>query len=986
MKWSLPHARLGVCAVVACFAAAAQGAFPVVLDLNGRWALRADGDTVDIPATVPGTVHQDLQAAGKIPDPFFGNNALDIKWVPEKTWIYSRTFDAPADLLKNKHVVLRCEGLDTIATVTLNDKELGTADNMFRTWEFDVRDDLQAGANKITIRFKPFKAYINEFVEAAKGKGPNTSYPGISNVRKALYSNGWDFGPQLPATGIYRNIQIVGYDEARLTGVLTQTQVEPGKPAVVTLKPQLADAVGDGLKVRATMTLAGKPVATVTGPATSPIELKVTDPKLWWPNNMGDHPLYDIVVDVLDRSGAVADSRTQRVGLRKIELIRPDPGFHAVKGPFAEGAKPLRLRVNGREIFSRGASWIPADMFLPRTTPGHIRNLLTQARDANFNFVRSWGGGYYEEQAFFDTCDELGLMVWTDFKFACNGYPGKNPAFADNVRNEVAEQVTRLSPHPSIAVWCGNNEIEAIVNNYKVMSQEQYDLLFRDLIGGTVKKLLPTVEYVTGSPDEGDEHNWWVWHVGANFEKYRESHGWMTEFGFQSFPLPGTVNSFTAPEDRDSVQSKVMNSHQHNRRGNEIITNQIARYFNTPKDFESMLWLSQINQAYGLLIGIEHWRSEWPKSSGAFIWQLDDCWPGTSWSIVDYYARPKAAMYSVKAGYAPVMVTGVYEPKEAVLPLIVCSDLAESFKADVKWKVTDTDGKLLASGTNAVAVPAGAVAAAGPKLNLKEAVAKSGRKNLIVWVDVLREGKSVASNVLLPSRPKDMPLQNPQLSSDVVAAGDGFDVTIKAAKPALWTWADLPGDPDAKWSNNFVHVAADKPLTLHVKPSKSIDLGELKKTLVVRSLFDTAAPKPPAEAKLVKPAGDGALVAGAQFAEISGDSARLEEGNPPDIGAWSNADDELQWTLDVPKPGVYNVVAELSCPRGTEGSRIEVSSGASKAAFVVPATSNWGDYKTVKVGVMRFDSAGTTSLKLRVLNKPKSNVMNLRSLTLSPNP
>ncbi|MDB5328610.1 MAG: glycoside hydrolase family 2 protein, partial [Phycisphaerales bacterium] len=380
------------------------------------------------------------------------------------------------------------------------------------------------------------------------------------------------------------------------------------------------------------------------------------------------------------------------------------------------------------------------------------------------------------------------------------------------------------------------------------------------------------------------------------------------------------------------------------------------------------------------------WRSEWPKSSGSFIWQLDDCWPGTSWAILDYYARPKAATYAVKAAYAPVMVTGVYEPKEATLPLIVCSDLAEPFKASVLWKVTDTDGKSLASGNNAVNVPAGTVAAAGPKLNLKDAVAKSGRKNLIVWVDVQRDGKTVASNVLLPSRPKDMPLQDPQLSADVVTSGDGFDVTIKAAKPALWAWADLPGDPDAKWSNNFVHVSADKPLTLYVKPSKSIDLDELKKTLIVRSLFDTAAPKPPAEARVVKPSGDGTLVAGAQLADISGDSARYEEGNPPNIGAWSNADDELQWTVDVPKPGFYSVVAELSCPRGTEGSRIEVGSGASKAVFVVPSTNNWGDYKTTEVGAMRFDKAGPAVLKLRVLSKPKSNVMNLRSLTLAPKP
>ena len=479
-----------------------------------------------MPATVPGCVHTDLLAAAKIPDPFFGANAGSLKWVSDTPWTYARTFTPDAALLARKHVVLRCEGLDTIATLTLNGRPLGRADNMFRTWEFDAKPLLTPGANRLEITFTPVDAYVKDFVAAAKDTGPNTAYRGMANVRKALYSNGWDFAPSLATAGVYKPITLVGYDAAKLNGVVVDARAEAGRAATVLVRPQPSDGAPAGTRVRATVSLDGRLIAAAAADAGEPVPLTVPDPKLWWPNGMGERPLYAVRVELLDKDGKVLDAVDRRVGLRNIELLRPSNGL------------PLRLRVNGREMYCRGADWVPADMFLPRVTPRHQRKLLEAAAAANMNMLRTWGGGSYEDDAFYDACDELGLLVWHDFKFACNAYPGRNKGFAENVRQEVADQVTRLSPHPSLAVWSGNNEVEAIVHRFGLMSQADYDLFFGDLIGGGLKKLLPNANYVIGSPGEGDEHNWWVWHIGADFEKYRDSHGWMTEFGFESFPVP----------------------------------------------------------------------------------------------------------------------------------------------------------------------------------------------------------------------------------------------------------------------------------------------------------------------------------------------------------------------------------------------------------------------------------------------------------------
>lgn len=809
------------------------------LDLDGPWTLRQAGEDHAIPATVPGVVQTDLLNAGEIPDPFHGKNEDELQWIGEAAWTYSRTFTVPADLLAKKHVALRCEGLDTVAAVRVNGREVGTTDNMFRTYEFDVRPLLKVGENTVTVTFSPVGKYIEKQIADAKAtlSGPSTWYEGMPMVRKPVYFEGWDFGPRFFTAGIWRPIRLVAWDAARVTHVAADVTLagdladgtSTGADLAVSADVD-ADPSAKGLTATATISLDGKWVAEASGPVAGGavrLSLHVENPKLWWPAGMGARPMYDLKVVVKDATGAAVDARSIRIGLRRVELLPKSAD------------RPLRLRVNGREIFAKGANWIPPDMFPPRATAAHVRDLLRQAAGANFNSIRGWGGGYPPDESFFDASDELGLLVWMDFPYACKPYPIGNPHFVENVRVETADIVRNLRHHPSMAVWCGNNEVDGIVTAFGLMGRVQYDQLFHDLIGGIVTGEYPAAQYVGGSPEAGDEHNWWVWHIGADFEKYRESLGWMTEFGFQSFPVPATVDAYTTPADRDSVKSGVMVFHQNNKNGNDNILGQMAKYFRPAKDFDSTLWLSQINQAYGMAVGVEHWRADWPRSSGAYVWQFDDCWPGPTWACVDYFGRPKAVLYRLRHAYAPLLVTAVLDGKAGRVPLRVVSEFDKPQTVAVRWKLTDLTGKTLKAGASNVKVPAGTQSTAGPTLDLSSEVSAAGADRVLLWAEATAPGVEKAVAAMAFVRPKELDLADPELSVAVDHAGDGFDITLKASRPALWAWLTLGGDPDARFSDNFIPIDPAAPARIHLTPSKPTDAAAIRKSLAVRSLYDT---------------------------------------------------------------------------------------------------------------------------------------------------
>jgi len=806
---------------------------PRRLSLNGDWQVSQAGQGDWIPAKVPGCVHTDLLVAGKIPDPFYRDNEKAVQWVGESDWSYRRTFGVSEEVLKNDRVVLRCEGLDTLATVKINGQDVGGADNMFRLWEFDIKPVLRAGENTIEISFESPFTYIKQH---EGDQAPAKWIQGRAWVRKEPCSFGWDWGPNLPSCGIWKNLSLETFNQGRITDVLIR-QNHYGQKVTLEVEVNVEAVRKTARSFKAVLSLLdnGKSIGATTievskGQGRGQLEIK--RPKLWWPAGMGQQPLYQVRVDLLDADGNPIDGASKRIGLRELKIILPENG------------NPLQFEVNGLPFFAKGGNWIPCDSFTSRVTPEVLRRYVADAAAVNMNFLRFWGGGYYEDDALFDACDELGICVWLDFKFACAAYPAFDDQFMDNVRLEARDNLLRLRDHPCIAVWCGNNEIslswwEGPIWGPNRMSTAAYDELFKDLIAGQVWKFAPQANYVSGSPDCGDTHYWEVWHGPKMFDAYRTVAGFMSEFGFQSFPEPKTVRAFTNEEDRTSVVTPVMNWHQRDGsgHGNDIIRDTTVRYFRPPKDFDSALWLSQILQGYGIKTGAEYWRQTMPRSMGCIFWQYNDIWPGMSWSSVDYFGRWKALHYLARKFYAPILVSGQENLPKGTVEVFITNDLLETRHGKLTWDVTDLDGRSLAQETAGVKIPA-RKSEKIKTLNLQEQIQKLGANRLLTWLKLKVDGKTVSENLVLLALPRELKLPDPKLVTSVDESEKGFLVTIKSEKPALWAWLELE-NTDAKYADNFIHLLPETPQTIRVQPEQSLSKDNFVKELRVRSLFDT---------------------------------------------------------------------------------------------------------------------------------------------------
>ncbi len=555
---------------------------------------------------------------------------------------------------------------------------------------------------------------------------------------------------------------------------------------------------------------------------------------------MGDQPLYRVEV-YLRHGGRLLDSMTKRIGLRTLRAVPQT------------AAMPLHFEVNGVPFFAKGANWIPADCFANRLSKDILRRYVDDAVAANMNTLRFWGGGYYEDDALFDLCDERGICIWLDLKFGCSTYPAFDDAFLKNVAAEARDNIARLRHHPSIALWCGNNEIMFFRGGKQwtadKMSEGDYYKLFRDTLGEEIHRLAPQSDYVTGSPDCGDVHFWEVWHGGKPFEVYRDIHGFVSEFGFQSFPEPKTVRTFTTAADRQSVYSQVMKYHERSNRmymdvkedgdvGTDKIMILVKKYFREPKDFESTLWLSQITQGYGIKYGAESWRREAPQSMGCVYWQYNDCWPCSSWSSVDYFGRWKALHYMARRFYAPLLVSGAEDPKGGKVDLYVTSDRREDCQGKLQWNVTDLSGVKIHEGSIDVDIAAGKSRLIR-SLDLRDVVTKHGRKKILVWLWLDVAGQAVSENLVTLAYPRELNLLDPALSAKITEKGSGeFAITLHAAHPALWTWLEIEG-VDAWFSDNFVHVDPARPVTIIVRPALPMTKDAVQRALKIRSLYDT---------------------------------------------------------------------------------------------------------------------------------------------------
>jgi len=802
----------------------AGGAGPIVLDLGGnQWTLHEEGASREVPATIPGSTYTNLLAAKAIPDPFFGENNGKVQWVAEKSWLFERSFDAPDDLHGKESVELVCHGLDTLATVELNGHPLGDCNNMFRTWTFDIKPHLRRGRNQLRIAFNPLNDYVAKQRAAYKEKYGIDLENERSWVRKGPYMWGWDWCRPILTQGIWKKIEIRAYD-TRIADVGVFQNHSAGEAVQLEIHATVAGRTS-GVHAESRVSLAGQTVATANGAVTNGeaiLQVAVADPQLWWPNGMGDQPLYTITVELLDADGKPVDTVTRQIGLRTVEVVPPSADV------------ALHLRVNGLPVFAKGADWIPADNMPTRVTPEILRWYMSQAADCNFNFLRLWGGGYYEEDELFDLCDELGLMLQFEFKFANASYPVKDKQWMDNLREEIEQQTRRCRNHPSIVIWSGNNEIEYF---------QGYDQLFHDFIGGIVHRLVPGAFYEVGSGahGSGDIHSWGVWHGNEPVESYLGVEGFVTEFGMQSTPVPMTVRAFIDPADRQSIDSPVMQYHELDGSGHgiEIIMHYTeANFGQAPKDFDDTLWLTDINQAWMMRYAVEHWRRDMPKSMAAAIWQYNDCWPCSTWSMVDWYRRPKTVLHQSRRFFAPILVSGLPDLTSGKADIWITSDAPKNAVGDLVWTVTTADGKVLRQGTKQIDLPA-RTSWRAEELDLSDLTQSHGTGNLLVWPEVLVDGRTVAQNTLLFGRPKELKLQQPHLTVTTSGGETRYRVVIETDVPALWVWANVQ-DTDAAYSDNFFDLRRERSAEIQVVLDNPMSPSDFRRKLQIRSVYDVA--------------------------------------------------------------------------------------------------------------------------------------------------
>ncbi|MFI9155265.1 glycoside hydrolase family 2 protein [Streptomyces sp. NPDC053367] len=659
-----------------------------VTQLGEGWSLRHGEELLE--ARVPGCVHTDLMAAGVIPDPFLGRNETEVAWVGRRPWTYVTRLhhDSP-----HERTDLVFDGLDTAASVTLDGRPVGTARNMHRVHRFDVT----GRTGELLVRFA--SAYDEaESVRAAVGERPNV-YPEPSQyLRKMACNFGWDWGPTLVTAGIWRPVRLEHWSTARIAAVRPLVTVEAGTGHVEVHLDTERTALGRGRTLRAEARIAGVRAETAFTGDTAVLRLEVPEPRLWWPRGYGEQPLYDLEITLYDDEDPL-DTWHRRVGFRTVELDRSAD----------EHGTGFTLAVNGVRIFARGVNWIPDDAFPSRVTPERYRTRLTQAADANVDLVRVWGGGIYEDDAFYDTCDELGLMVWQDFLFACSAYPEEQPLRGE-VEAEARDNVVRLMPHPSLVLWNGNNENLWGFRDWgwepTLAGDSWGEGYYLGLLPRIVAELDPTRPYTAGSPwsgswdhhpndpAHGTHHSWEVWNR-QDYAEYRASvPRFVAEFGWQAPPALATLRR-ALPGEALAPDSPGMLHHQKAEDGNGKLNRGVARHFPLPDgDFDRWHYLTQLVQARAVAAGIEHWRSHWPVCAGTVVWQLNDCWPVTSWAAVDGDGRLKPLHHELRRVYADRLLT--LQPDGPGLVLAVINQSAEPWRARVALRRLTADGTVLA--------------------------------------------------------------------------------------------------------------------------------------------------------------------------------------------------------------------------------------------------------------------------------------------------
>ncbi len=848
------------------FSLSAQSNPMIILPIHENWQFHEAGSDDWWPATVPGTVHTDLQANGHIGDPFYRMNERDLQWIDKRDWIYKTTFDVPEHILQKERIIIQFQGLDTYTSISLNDQVLCTTDNFFRSWEVDVKNLIKADSNQLIIHFhSPIKVGLQKLEAHAYGLpaiNDQSENGGLGKkkvsvfTRKPGYHYGWDWGPRLVTSGIWKPIQLMAWDELRLQDVFFLQKKVTAQVAELEARLELFSESTQEVKVeiwQQDSLLHQQELPLLPGLNRPALAFAVRQPKRWWTRGLGEPHLYNWEVKIIGNNEQILATEKHKIGLRSIRLVQEKD----------EKGRSFYFELNGVPVFAKGANYIPNDVFIPRVSDSIYRKVIQSAADANMNMLRVWGGGFYEKDQFYELCDEMGIMVWQDFMFACSMYPG-DTTFVENVRQEAIENVKRLRNHASIVLWCGNNEIDLAWAQHNELAGwwwkqrygprkrkeiwAAYDTVFHQVLPEVVDIHAPGMSYWPSSPmagpeehasntsTSGDIHYWGVWHGKAPFEDFYKYVGrFMSEYGFQSFPIFESVKKYTLPEDWD-IESEVMAHHQRSGIGNLRIRKYMADYYEVPESFENQLYVGQLLQAEGIKMAIEAHRSAMPYCMGSLYWQLNDCWPVASWSGMDYYGQWKAMHYFVKKAFAPVVLIGRQEKRKLILTAV--NDHLAPIEGRLLVRIFDFEGQLLGQhGFRQMKQIAANSATELADIKLRKLLKRKDTREIYLEVEFQpTEGDTLRKYLFLEHPGKlNLPTQ-PTIQTKITKTEKAYQLELQADQLVKNVYLSFPG-VNGFFSDNFFDLMPNKRMTILFFPE--IELITLQKEQIEVKMLNT---------------------------------------------------------------------------------------------------------------------------------------------------
>ena len=805
----------------------------ISLDDNWKFKLSVDTDTSIIPkeiiksiikwnfATVPGTVHTDLLDNKLIDDPFYSDNELHIGWICECDWVYEKEFNLPDDYTVSSPFRIVFEGIDTIAAIYLNGINLTNVDNMFRRYSYDVTDILKPDRNVLSIIFHS-ALRIGRELEKQYGKLPVALNSERVYLRKAQYSFGWDWGPSFPTIGIWKNVYLEQLSEADITQIRFTTIEADEHKAEVGIGISFSGNIDAVSQINIILENCDfRIVKEIIKPDKTEINCKIDlcDPKLWYPNGEGEQSLYILSAELISTDGSILDSKVRNVGIRKIELILEEngkPAFH--------------FNVNGKAVFIKGVNWIPADSFLPRITPDKYSKLIEFAKEANMNMIRVWGGGIYESDYFYELCDKLGLLVWQDFMFACGSYPEHNE-FIENIKVEIEENVLRLQHHACIAIWCGNNENEWIwYQNHKTSFKEMPGYkIYHEIIPSILKSLDADRPYWPSSPfgegedpnyqGNGNNHQWDIWSRWIDYDTvFNDGSLFVTEFGFQGPANISTLNKALPPKNRKTYDS-IFEHHNKQFEGTERIFRFMAGHLPVGSSWEDFNYLGQLNQALALKTCVEHWRSRFPLTNGTIIWQINDCWPVSSWALVDSNLMPKIAYHIIKNTFSQSIAVFVKNDEGTEVKFL--NQQSKYFIGKLALHLYN-----LQTGIELSAI----IIELNSRPNFSKTVYQiplMDKNSIIVSYLYDEKGNSIHKNIFYPDRWKHAPLASTIINQKIISKGDDLYLELKSRKPVLF--AD-PYHPKLTFSDRGFFIMPKEKVLIKIngKGADKIKAGEIR--------------------------------------------------------------------------------------------------------------------------------------------------------------